>query len=456
MIEPAQNIEAERAVLGAIIVNTNALAPVAEVLSIAGVAAFLSEAHQSIYTAMLELDEAGSPIDEVTLTTQMRDNGDLEAAGGAAYTSGLYESTPTSANAVQYAELVLECWKRRMVAELFHKGALRVRDGTLDSEYTERIQRFLDSGRNGSSIRPLGDIARSVASTLRRIACGEETAGIATGYTDLDFTLAGGLKAGTVAIIAGFSGEGKTTFAFNIAYRVAKAGTPVLFFSLEMTDESLTEKLLQIDSGINVNALRNRRGADGELNRLDEAVARVTGLPIHLDDLSESTIGHIRGRVLDFVKTNPRALIIVDYLQLVIGVRRNSDSREVEVAGISRALKMLAKKTGVAMIALSQLNDDGYMRESRAIKQDADVVMKISRPDKPKKGEPAVSENVTILNIEKHRAGRTGNHNFYFDKEMQRFSEVDKNAAPPTPPRRYWQESPDDEQEALLPGTKGV
>jgi replicative DNA helicase len=433
---PPQNLEAESSLLGALLLDKEAIIKVADIVNADD---FYADRNNLVFTAILDLYEARQPIDLLTLSNKLQEVGELDRIGGSAYLTELVESVPTAAHVTHYAGIVAhKATLRRLIAAATQISGLGYDensplDGLLDkAEQTlfEVSQKHLKqnfvpiSSVLAESFDRLDDLHRD-KNKLR---------GVPTGFKSLDGILAG-LQKSDLIILAARPSMGKTTLALNIAHHVAiKEGIPVGVFSLEMSKEQLIDRLLAAESGIDAWKLRTGALEDKDFPKINHAMAVLSEAPFFIDDSSMTNVMEMRTKARRLQSEHDLGLIIVDYLQLMSG-RGNTDNRVQEVSEISRGLKGLARELNVPVIALSQLSRAvesrspaipqlSDLRESGSIEQDADVVMFIYRDDYYNKE----TEQPGIANVlvRKHRNGPVGEAELYFQPERLKFANIEK------------------------------
>lgn len=439
---PPQNVEAERAVLGAVLLNPSV---VEEVIGVLGgdPGVFYVEAHGHLWGVMVGLSKRGQPIDAVTLYAGLQGAGVVEEAGGMAYIASLTGSVGTSASAVHYAEIVREKWLlRQVIARCASLQARAYAPGVVGAEVVAEAEGAMFALGQGASagegLRSLEGLIGDVGARMSAVARGERSAwGLMTGYRKLDEML-GGLHAGDMVVLAARPSMGKTALALNIALGVGySSGKRVAIFSLEMSKEQLCQRLLcavgEVDSG------RLRAGFLGkqEIPKIERAVRDLMEVPIHIDDAVGLTCGMIRSKARRLAsRLGGLDLVIIDYLQLIESEGRRGETRQTEVAEISRQVKALGRELGCPVLALSQLSreadkseGDGprlsHLRESGAIEQDADVVLMLSKPPKHEAEASGLryGDQRVMVNIAKQRNGPTGEVALVFRKQYQQFRE---------------------------------
>ena len=438
---PPQNLEAEEAVLGSILLDPDALDRVIEVMSAAD---FYRDNNRTIFEAMLALSEGGDPIDLITLTDALKARGVLPQIGGATYLATLADSVPSAANVASYARIVRD----KAVLRNLIRVSSEIVQGCYDRQ--NDIAQFLDEAErlifdvSEQRIRPaFVKIGDKIVDTIKIIEQLYErkdiVTGVATGFLDLDRKTAG-LQPADLVIIASRPSMGKTTFALNIAQYVAlHGGASVGFFSLEMTKEQLVMRLLCAEARVDSSRVRTGH-ADSDFARLANAAGRLVDAPIFIDDTPTLNILEIRAKARRLKREHDLGLIIVDYLQLMHGLPNNKreENRVQELAEISRGLKALAKDLQVPVVALSQLNRQVEMRgdkrplmsdirESGSIEQDADVIMFIYRDEVYHQESP--DEGTAEIIIGKQRNGAIGTVRLSFRGEYTRFENLAGNFA---------------------------
>src|SRR5690606_22188167 len=389
---PPQNIDAEKSLLGAVLIDEEVLADVSEHVKPAD---FYEKRHTSIFGAMMRLYERHKPVDLLTLTDELRKKDELEAVGGSSYLSELTNYVPTAAHAATYAEMVAQ----RAVRRRLIKASADISELGYDEEYNvqellEKAEAELFSVSDQSLKQDLTSIEQILTESFDRM---EELhrnkgalRGVRTGYRDLD-NMTAGLQRSDLIILAARPAMGKTTLVTNLAYNVATvAKLPVLFFSLEMSKEQLVDRMLADASGVDAWNIRTGNLSDDDFSKLSEAMGEMAETPIFIDDTPGLSVLEMRTKARRAAHEQPLGLIIVDYLQLMQASGRSDGNRVQEVSEISRGLKLIARELNVPVIALSQLSRSvesrspqipqlADLRESGSIEQDADIVMFIYR-----------------------------------------------------------------------------
>ncbi|MFP4192374.1 MAG: replicative DNA helicase [Candidatus Hydrogenedentota bacterium] len=461
---PPQNIDAERSVLGAMLLNPDALGIAIEILHENAEDLFYAEAHQYIYEAMVSLFRANRPADSVTLVEQLNRDGRLDAAGGATYVAELTSAVPTSANVDYYAQIVLDAAILRKLitacSRLSHEAYNAEGEVTDVLDHAEQEIFSIAQDRQLNPIHRVSDlIDKSIEQIEAIIKAHKGITGLATGFTKLDEMLSG-FQPSDMLILAARPSVGKTAFALNVASHAAiKENQPVLLFSLEMSKEQLVQRLLCMEGGINSVRLRTGFLASSEFPKLQRAADKLNNAPIYIDDTPSISVLDVRSKARRHVAAHEDlGLVIIDYLQLMRGHGR-AENRQTEISEISRSIKGIARELRVPVLALSQLSreaekdDSGipklsHLRESGAIEQDADVVLMLSRPPAH---EAEGNDNLVRLAVAKQRNGPTGNVNLLFERDVQQFrnlAEGEEEAAAPQPAAEAFNPGFDREPEA--------
>lgn len=441
---PPQNLDAEASLLGAILIDSDAIVKIADQITPYD---FYDEKHQRIYEAITILYEKHSPIDVLTLANQLKSSGFIEFVGGNGYLTQLTNHVPTATHVEQYADIIAQkSLRRRLIkasAEIINLGYDEAQN--LQSLIEEAESRLFEISQHHvkQDITSLETILSESFDRLDELHKDKgKIRGVPTGYKDLDMILAG-LQPSDLFILAARPSMGKTALALNIAHNIAiGAELPVLIFSLEMSKEQLVDRLLAMQSGVNAWALRTGNLTDSDFEKIGQAMGSLSEAQIFIDDTPAITVSELRTKARREAHQRPLGVIIVDYLQLMSGGSRfNSEGNRVqEISEISRGLKSIARELKVPVVALSQLSRSvesrspqipqlADLRESGSIEQDADVVAFIYREDyyNPE----TERKNITDIFIKKHRNGPTGSIELYFDREKQRFMSLDtKHSAP--------------------------
>ena len=434
---PPFSVEAEMSVLGGMLIDADAIVHAIEILD---ETMFFREANRRLYRAMVRLWEAGGAIEPVTLAEALRNAGDYETVGGAAYLAQLWDYVPTAANLQYHAKIVREKALLRRLIEV-STGIIQdtyANQGEVDRLLDEAEQRIFQIAQTHDRkgfvwIKELLWPAMEQIEILSQT--GSAITGVPTGFQDLDEKTAGFQK-GDLVIVAARPSMGKTAFTLNIAQHAAiTAQRAVAVFSLEMSKESLVQRMLTSEARVDASRVRTGRLRDDDYPRLAQAAGLLNTAPIYIDDTPAISILEMRAKSRRLKADRPDlALIIVDYLQLMQADSR-TENRQQEVSEISRGLKALAKELDVPVVALSQLSRAvesrpdkrpmlSDLRESGAIEQDADVIMFLYRPEYyfgPVDKDGNSLEGKAELIIGKQRNGATGMVGLMFHKEYTRF-----------------------------------
>lgn len=438
---PPQNIEAEVAVLGALMIDENAIVKIADFLAPDD---FYRTAHKTIFEAMLKLYEKQEPIDALNVAAVLRDQKKLEDIGGQSYLADLVGSVASASNIVSYGKVVRKkATLRRLIVAAGDISDL----GQSEDEDVEKIldqaEQKLFSVSQQHSRQDFIPIREILGEALERIENihkdGNLLRGVPTGFKGLDNIL-GGLQRSDMVVLAARPSLGKTTLALDIVRHIAvKEKIPVAMFSLEMSKDQLVDRLLSSQAEVDLWKLRTGKLEDeGEYNdfqRLGEAFGVLSDAPIFIDDSGTANIMEMRTLARRLQMEHDIRLIVIDYLQLMEG-RRASEGRVQEIAEISRSLKQLARELNLPIIALSQLSRAvearspqipklSDLRESGSIEQDADVVLFIYREDRDKKD--SERKNIADIMVAKHRNGPLGRVALYFNERMVKFTDLEEN-----------------------------
>lgn len=434
---PPQSMDAERALLGALILKPETMHDVSVTVY---PESFFADKHKEIFRAILDTFLKGDPIDILSITTKLKTRNLLERTGGASYLTELVEMVPAASNSLYYAELVQN--------KSILRGLITAADEIAEIGYSdpENVDQAMDSAERKvfqvtnapttQKFTPIGSSLTEAWDRFEKLNSGEhQNRGIPTGFTALDNLLAG-LQKSDLIILAARPSMGKTTFALDIARNAAlHARASVGIFSLEMSDQQLVDRMLAAEAGVDSWKLRTGKlRTDQEFEAVQAAMARLSEAPIHIDDQPGNNILKMRSSARRLKNEHGLDLLIVDYLQLMSPTSsKASDSMVQQVTEISRSLKILARELDVPVIALSQLSRAveqrggkprlSDLRDSGSIEQDADVVMFIHREDKINK--ESDRPNIAEILVEKHRNGPVGHAELYFDDKHVRFINLD-------------------------------
>jgi replicative DNA helicase len=438
---PPHDLDAERAVIGAMLVSETAVATVAERLAAED---FYSEVHRIIYGAMMRLYSRGEPIDQLTLTNELRSVNEFERIGGRPYVFQIVESVPTAANAGRYADIVRG---KALLRAIIDVGSRITEDAFREPE---DVSEALDSaeqlvyGVSNRTLRehlaPVSELAPGALEMIQRLYEQEgEVTGVETGFEDLD-RLTTGFHKSDLIILAARPAMGKTALSLNAIWHASgEKKRPVAIFSLEMSKEQLVQRLISQTTRIPAQALRSGNVKAEDWPKLVRGVAEVSRAPIWIDDTAGVTLMEIRAKVrrlasqLNVAGEMPLSLVVVDYLQLMVGQGARAENRQQEIAEISRGLKVLARDLDVPVLAIAQLSRAvetrhdkrpllSDLRDSGAIEQDADVVMFLYRDEyyNPESDDKGIAEVI----VGKHRNGPTGKVQLAWMEQYTKFASL--------------------------------
>ncbi len=438
---PPHDLDAERALLGAIMLKPEVMHDIAVTIY---PKSFFADKHGQIYKAILEVFTKGEPIDLLSISTKLKNESSLERIGGAGYLSELVEVVPAAGNAVYYAGLVHNRYTLRQLIhaadDIAELGYSNPEDIEVTLDQAEKKVYNVTSSSNTKEFRTIGSSLTEAWERFEHLNANQDAKrGVPTGYQSLDNILAG-LQRSDLIILAARPSMGKTTFALDIARNAALLNkSSVGIFSLEMSDQQLVDRMLAAEAGVDSWKLRTGKlSTDQEFQSVQDAMARLSEAPIHIDDQPGNNILKMRSAARRLKNEHDLDLIIVDYLQLMSPTNtKASDSVVQQVTEISRSLKILARELDVPVLALSQLSRAveqrggkprlSDLRDSGSIEQDADVVMFIHREDKINK--ESDRPNIAEILVEKHRNGPVGMAELYFDERHVRFLNIDTHHA---------------------------
>lgn len=431
---PPQNIEAEKSLLGSLLLDKEAIVRIADLLQPDD---FYEERHRTVFEVMVALYEKQRPLDVVTVTDLLKNKQKLEKIGGASYLTELASSLPSSANVVRYAEIVAgKATLRRLIAaaseiEVLSRGQVGEIDDLLDK--AERTLFSVSQRYLKTSFVPVKEVLETVFERIDKLHEHKgELRGIPSGFKTLDNILAGFQKSDLI-VVAARPSIGKTSLVLNFVLNAAAAGFSVGMFHLEMSKEQVIDRLISSQSGIDSWKLRTGNLKEEDFSRISDAMSALSEMTIYIDDSPGANVMEMRTKARRLQMEKGLDLLIVDYLQLMEG-RKRSESRVQEISEISRGLKGLARELDIPVIAVSQLSREvekrpnkipqlADLRESGAIEQDADVVMFIYREDYYNKD--SERQNIADIIIAKHRNGPTGRLELYFQPETMMFRSLE-------------------------------
>lgn len=435
-VPPFSN-DAEISVLGSILWSDQAICKVMDILD---EDCFYSNRHKVIYAAMVSLFDKNLPIDVLTVSEELRAKGTLEQLGGAYYLVEIYNICPTAENIVQYAYILLQyCIKRKLI-ENSKRTEINCFEETSDAieEIQNAEKRLLDLTTRLEKITKLQTMyslsQKSFSRMMDNVGMIVEP-GIMSGFMEVDEYLHG-FKPGDFVIVAARPGMGKTAFALNMARHISQS-VAVGMFSLEMTSASFYDRLLSAEAKISVNDLIRNNITQIQTGHIASCISTLAELPIIIDDSPELNMLLLKAKAKRMKKEHNVGIIMIDYLQLMKPPK--ADSREREIGIISRALKIMAKELGIAVIALCQLNREvekrsdktpqlSDLRESGSLEQDADIVLMLTRPEvygEDTYPDGSYTEGTALVAIRKNRSGSLGKVKLKFDKNYMRFSDRD-------------------------------
>jgi replicative DNA helicase len=432
---PPQNIEAEEAILGALLIDPDAIIRVATILKPED---FYREKHGWIYDTALSLHERREPIDFLTVCDELDHREQLDEVGGPAFITSLINAVPTSVHAEHYARIVERtATRRRLLDAAGQIAVLAYQEADDVDEVVDRSEQILFGVSERRISRELVPIRHVLSEYYDRIEYltrhRGEMIGIPTGFSDID-RLLGGLQRSDMVILAARPSVGKTSLALGFAHNAAKRfGQRVAFFSLEMSNEQVVQRLISAETGINAQRLRRGEIEQDEWSRFIKATNDLAETHFFIDDTPGASALELRSKARRLHAEVGIDLVVVDYLQLMRGDFR-SENRVQEISSISRALKALARELNVPVLALSQLSRGvesrtdkrpilSDLRESGALEQDADVVIFIYRDELY--NENTERKNLADIMVAKHRNGPTGTVTLYFKKELAQFLEAE-------------------------------
>lgn len=435
---PPQSIDAEKAILGSIMLRPGA---VHEINDVVNADSFYAAKHSHIYKMMLELSSKGEPIDILSLSHKLEEKGLLDQIGGSSYLSELTNSVPASTNIKYYADVVnKKSILRKIIEAGDHISELGFREDIEDVfevlDQAEKKMMGINSNAGTHTFKSVKDSLPEAWERLEKLHENKgELRGVPTGFHDLDQYLSGFQKSDLV-ILAARPSVGKTTLALDIARQAAlNNGTPTVIFSLEMSTQQLVDRMLAAQSKVSAWNLRTGNlSSEAEFSKIRDSLDSLSKAPIFVDDMAGNSIIRMRSVCRRIRAEHGIGLIIVDYLQLM-STSKNYDSMVNQVTEISRSLKSLAKEFDVPVLALSQLSRAvearggrprlSDLRDSGSIEQDADIVMFLHREDAGK--DESEKTNIVQVLIEKHRNGPVGEVDLYFDQKSTTFMSIDKS-----------------------------
>ncbi|MFX4300862.1 replicative DNA helicase [Alicyclobacillus tolerans] len=440
---PPQQIEAEQAVLGAMLISNDAVVEAIEILEADD---FYRTPHRIIYGVMQRLFQEAEPIDVITVTASLAsEEAALESVGGVEYIAQLAAALPTALHTYHYARIIKEKALMRRIIQV----STKIAEQGYDTEKTaaevladaERMILELSQYQKTRDFTHISDVLQSTFDRIEQLYASEgQLTGIPTGYSELD-RMTSGFQKSDLIIVAARPSVGKTAFALNIAQNVAvRAGLPVAIFSLEMSKDQLVQRMLCAEAYIDGHKLRNGTLDDEDWPKLSMGVSTLSNSPLYIDDSPGITVPEMRSKLRRLKLEKGLGFVVIDYLQLIQGRRASGENRQQEISEISRSLKGLARELEVPVVALAQLSRSveqrqdkrpmlSDIRESGSIEQDADIVAFLYRddyydPDSEKK-------NIIEIIIAKQRNGPTGKVELVFLKNYNKFVNLERAHAAP-------------------------
>ncbi|MEN8224890.1 MAG: replicative DNA helicase [Bacteroidota bacterium] len=439
---PPQAIDLEEAVLGAIMLEKDALTAVIDIVK---PDAFYKEAHNVIFKAITELFNKSEPVDILTVVNQLKSSGELDLVGGAYYISQLTNRVASSANVEYHARIILQKYIQR---ELIRVSSEIIKDAFEDTtdvfDLLDRAEQNLFAVSEQNIRRQQGEMHMLMQEAIRDIEAAKDAEtkmrGVPSGFTELD-RITNGFQKSDLIILASRPGMGKTALALTLARNMAvDHQKAIALFSLEMSSVQLVTRLISAETQLNSDKLRKGDLQDFEWQQLNTKIRNLEDTKIFIDDTPALTIFELRAKCRRLKAQNDVQMIFIDYLQLMVGPQDNKGNREQEISQISRSLKALAKELDVPIMALSQLSRAvetragdkkpilSDLRESGAIEQDADIVIFIYRPEyyglnEDKDGNPTTG--LATISIAKHRNGALGDIQLRFIKDFAKYADLD-------------------------------
>lgn len=431
---PPNAVEMEKVVLGAIMIDRDALPIASELLR---PEMFYHIHHQIVYSAILELGNKGWNIDLTTVTDQLKADKKLEEIGGQAGVAMLTNNVVSSAHTLNHCRKIVEKYllreQIRIAGELLTKGYDENSDPFENIERAEGDLHTLTMNIQQKEVQTIDTVVVQVMQDIEQLRHREHyLTGVGSGYRSLDIPTCG-WQPSDLIILAARPSVGKTAFALSLASNAARSGEPVAFFSLEMSAKQLVKRVLAAESEMYLKTIRDARMDDGQMRHLyKNGVQKVAGMPFYIDDTASLTVGQFKAKCRRLVRKHKVKLIILDYLQLIKSTLGKNTNRQQQIGDISRELKITAKELDVPIIALSQLSREiekrstqvpqlSDLREAGDIEQDADVVMFLYGHSEKECKDDAEKASEIMLKVAKHRNGELETFVFDFDKPLQKF-----------------------------------
>jgi len=449
-----QNLEAETYILGCLLIDTNTIIKVADIINPED---FYKDAHSIIYTAIKDLYAKHEPIDILSLTTKLEERGQLERIGGRSYIANLASSVGTASNVEHHATIIQKkATLRRLISSASEISELGYKEDDEIDELLDTAEQKLFAVSKKYLKQGFAPIETLLSSAFDRIdelhKQSGKLRGLSTGWPDLDQLLAG-LQKSDLIILAARPSVGKTSLALDLARQTAVINkVPVGIFSLEMSKEQLVDRMLCAQANVSLWKMRTGKLSDNEndddFSKIGQAMGELSEAPIYIDDSAGANIMEIRTKARRLQMEHGLGLIVIDYLQLMEGRGKYKDNRVQEISEISRSLKIIARELNVPIVALSQLSRAveqtkpaipklSHLRESGSIEQDADIVMFIYRRGADRNYDldslTDAEKHSAELYIAKHRNGPTGKVNLFFDENTVSFKSSDTLGLQPPP-----------------------
>jgi len=441
---PPQNLEAEMSLLGSMIIDSEVIGEVLQVIGPQGKERFYRNDHRLLYEVLVSMYDNRQPVDIITCRDELQRRGALEEVGGVDYIVQLVESVPSAANAAYYARIVRD---KAMLRDLIRASGEVMEMAYSESDEAREIldhaeHRIFDvvSQRVSGEAETLKTILKEVYERLR-VRDVDYVSGLPTGFYKLD-ELTSGLQPGEMIVVAGRPSMGKTALGLNMASHVAVVeNRPVAFFSMEQSSQQVVQRILCDRAGIDSHQLRTRRLSERDIMQLGLVCGELEHAPLFVDDTPGMTALELRSKTRRLFLKHKLSAVFVDYLQLMYSSGR-AESRQQEVSEISRALKALARELDIPVVVMAQLNRqaegrEGHrprmsdLRESGAIEQDADVILLLHREDYYRKDEPGyVPTNTAEVIVAKQRNGPTGRVELLWNERLTRFNNLSPMAEP--------------------------
>lgn len=443
---PPHNLEAEQSIIGGLMLESDALDQVVDLIRAED---FYKPAHSKIFEVIQFLHSKSQPIDIITVSNALQTQGDMDAIGGPEYLVSLMTGVISAANIMTYAKIVKDKSTLRRLIQI-NSGLI---EKAYNSDFVD-VESFVDAaeteifklGENKTQTGLVGSM-EIVKSSIQKIEelykRKAEITGLATGFTDLD-RMTAGLHGGELTIVAARPSMGKTAFSLNLATHIAvRQKKTVAYFSLEMGKESMMMRMLAAEAKVSMSEIRNGKIQDSAWPKLINAAGALSEAPIFIDESAGLSPFEVRARARRLKAQHGLDCIMIDYIQLM-SLKTRVDSREREVAEISKSLKAIAKELQIPVIALAQLNRGvegradrrpmlSDLRESGSIEQDADVIMMLYRDDYYDKEDPDKQGHAEVI-IGKQRNGATGTVKLRFDAKFNRFKDAENEYVPQAPP----------------------